>query len=338
MMSGNKTRNAEEATYNRFMELAEGDEFGAVGSDWIVESVEREPRNCERVLTAARRGAEHEWARFTADIAALTVSAEIHDEDHEQCPDMNPHSVTSLTIHGGEEPEVRADGGVTTDGGEGASEDPLNTWRYSEGEDGEPTFARDEEMDVAVEFEREDGADSSEGTVTYIQPDGESITISPGDTILGPDGEEVVTVSGYCVTVGPYLSVDTYVDLPPEDGGGVPYSPHAFAIRWLGYEDNDGFHFHMGECTAASGEELERERWSDTLDTLRSLDEGDTVLWGERSEPLTVQWSVTFAPNVRLKGPRGGSYTITWGSGAPTVRRGGSSGESLGRPEGFRVS
>jgi hypothetical protein len=214
---------------------------------------------------------------------------------------------------------------------------PRDTWKFREGDDGEPTFVRDEEMDVAVEYEREDGADGSEGTVTFIQPDGESITISPGDTILGPGGEDVVTVAGFCVTVDPYLAVEVYVDLPPEDGGGVPYSPHAFATRWLAHEGGDGFYFQMGECIAASGEELERERWADTLETLRSLDEGDTILWGERSEPLTVQWGVSFSQYVTLEGPRGGMYSIEWESGAPTVRRGGPSGESLGRPEGLTV-
>lgn len=218
----------------------------------------------------------------------------------------------------------------------GKMADPKDSWKYREDEDGEPTFVRDEEGDVAVEFKR--GVDDdSEGTITFIQPDSESITISPGDTIVGPDGEDRVTVTGFAITVDPYLAVEVYVDLPPEDGGDVPYSPEGFAIRWLGCEDNDGAHWQMGECTAASGEELERERWKGTLRTLRSLEEGDTVLWGDRSEPLTVQYTVFFSTDVLLEGPRGGTYTITWGNGEPTVRRGGKYGTSLGRPYNFRI-
>lgn len=206
------------------------------------------------------------------------------------------------------------------------------------GSDGKPVYARSDEMEVSAVFERDDGAEMSEGTVTYIQTGGESVTISPGDTVLGPGNEEVVTVDDFAVTWDPYVAVETYVDLPPEAGGRIPMSPHGFAIRFLGYEDNSGFHYHMDECIAASGDELEREKWADTIDVLRSLEEGDTVLWGERTEPLTVQWSVTLIEDVKLEGPRGGRYTIEFREGtAPTVRRGGPHGESLGRPEGFRV-
>lgn len=230
---------------------------------------------------------------------------------------------------------------TTTDGGEDMSADPRDTWRFREGEDGEPTYVRDEEMDVVVEFKREDGADSSDATLTYSQPEGESVTISPGDTIIGPDGEEVVTVTGYSVTVEPYLSVDAYVDLPPEKGGGVPMSPHSFAIRFLGYEDNDGFHFHMGECQALSSEELEAKRWENTVETLRGLEVGDQILFGDRSEPLTVtDTGITLSQYVMVENQNrtdGARYGIEWENGVPTVRRDWKDGESLGRPENLKV-
>lgn len=229
--------------------------------------------------------------------------------------------------------ELVADGGVEADGGD----DPRDTWRVRMGEDGEPTMVSDEEMGVAARYEREDG--DSEGSVTYMGPDGESITIQPGDTILGPDGEDVVTVTGFRVTTAPWLSVEAFVDLPPEKGGGVPMSPHSFAIRFLGYEDSDGFHYHVGECVAASGEELEQARWSDELETLRSVSEGDTLTWGDRSEPLTVTDTfLTFSKVVEVTGPSGARYTIEWKDGTPSVRRGGEDGRSLGRPHGLAVA
>lgn len=227
---------------------------------------------------------------------------------------------------------------VSTDGG-ADSESPMDTWRVRMGEDGDPTRVRDSEGDITAVFEREDGADSGEATVTYCGPDGEELTISPGDTILGPDGEDVVDVATYSVTYDPYIAVEMYVDIPPEHGGGVPMSPEHFAKRFLGYEDNDGLHFHIGECEAASGEELEKIRWSDELETLWGLDEGDTIRWGDRSDPLTVtDTGITVSQYVIVEGSRGGEYAIQWRDGVPSVRSDGMvDGRSLGRPHGLEV-
>lgn len=92
-------RNADEDTFDTFMSLSEGDEFSAVGSEWVVESVEDDARTHARALTAARAGREHEWARFTADDAALSVTADVHDDTHERDDVDSTKHVSNITTH-----------------------------------------------------------------------------------------------------------------------------------------------------------------------------------------------------------------------------------------------
>lgn len=148
MMSEANDRDADETTFNRFMELAEGDEFTALGSGWIVENVENDPRNHARVITAGRLGREHEWVRFTAESAALTVTAELHDDAHERDAVENTKHVSGITVQSK----------TATDGGESEGE----------GEDVEKLkeLAKELEQD-ADEYGRLGDADRVEITVEY---------------------------------------------------------------------------------------------------------------------------------------------------------------------------
>lgn len=167
----------------------------------------------------------------------------------------------------------------------------------------------------------------------------QEITISAGDTIVGPDGEHRCTIDGFSVWT---IDGDEWIIeicVPNEHSEIIPHSPAEFVIKYLGNEGNDNENvYELTDCKSLSDEELTIDRWSEIVNTLKSINEGDRVLWGDRSEPLTVtSTGLTFTKYIYLEGSRGGMYTIEWEDDIPTVRRNHNNGESLGRPQNFCV-
>lgn len=164
--------------------------------------------------------------------------------------------------------------------------------------------------------------------------------VSVGDHIIGPDGEERAVIEHLSVSSITGDPDDWWVDLyvENEEGELIPHNIALFAFTFLGNETNRPDEpYEVDQCKALSPDELERERWKDTVDILESLDEGDKILWGDRSEPLTVtSIGLTFTTKIWIDGPRGGRYTIEWEDGLPTIRRN-VNDESVGRPVDLKV-